>query len=142
MGAQFSEFTFDHEFLNKLKKVCLLEQLKYVLTEINPGFKNSRRNYPVILAGGGSTNSLYKGLLKSGTVFLQVGTEALQLPKPDNLEVPGLALPDYHRISVAYGLSFDNLGKVLTPNDIKELHIKSDNSRTRSAETFVSKEMT
>lgn len=141
-GAQFGEYTFDHEFLKALKKVCLLEQLKYVLTEVNPGFKNSGRNYPVILAGGGSANALYKGLLEPRTLFFQVGIEALQLPKPDSLDVPGLTQQDYHRISVAYGLSFDNLGKVLTPDDIKELHISPGSSRKRTAATYVSKEMT
>lgn len=141
-GAQFGKYTFDHEFLAKLKKVCLTEQLRYVLTEINPGFKNSGRNYPVILAGGGSTNALYKELLASGIVYQQIGIETLQLPKPESLDVPGLVQQEYHRISVAYGLSFENLGDVVTPNQIKELHIKTDNNRKRAAATFVSKEMT
>lgn len=141
-GARFGPRTLDQNFLTALKRVCLSEQLKYVLTKVNPGFLNSRRNYPVILAGGGSTNALYRKLFASSAVFQHVRIEELQLPKPDSLEMPGLVPQEYHRLSVAYGLSFDNLGKVLTPSQIKDLHIETGSSRMRATQAFVSKEMT
>ena len=43
--------------------------------------------------------------------WMRVKVRPLTLPK--RLEAPGLARNDFDRLSVAYGLSFLNLGKVL-----------------------------
>lgn len=44
-------------------------------------------------------------------VWMKVNVRTLLLPK--RLEAPGLARNDFDRLSVAYGLSFLNLGQVL-----------------------------
>lgn len=72
---------------------------------------------PVYLCGGGSRMPFY-GRLKetlnnhpSLYEWMRVKVRPLELPK--RLDAPGLVRNDFDRLSVAYGLSFLNLGKVL-----------------------------
>lgn len=72
---------------------------------------------PVYLCGGGSRMPFYGRLREtlnnhpSLYEWMRVKVRPLTLPK--RLEAPGLARNDFDRLSVAYGLSFLNLGKVL-----------------------------
>lgn len=72
---------------------------------------------PVYLCGGGSRMPFYGRLREtlnshpSLYEWMRVRVRPLTLPK--RLEAPGLARNDFDRLSVAYGLSFLNLGKVL-----------------------------
>ena len=84
---------------------------------------------------------MYAKLLDAEAVAYRVGVEHLSLPQPESLEAPRLNQSDYHRISVAYGLSFENLGRVLTHDKIAELHIRADQEIMKSDQQFVSKDM-
>lgn len=72
---------------------------------------------PVYLCGGGSRMPFYGRLREtlnnhpSLYAWMKVNVRTLLLPK--RLEAPGLARNDFDRLSVAYGLSFLNLGQVL-----------------------------
>ncbi|WP_137819608.1 hypothetical protein [Pseudomonas sp. 2FG] len=72
---------------------------------------------PVYLCGGGSRMPFYGRLREtlnnhpSLYEWMRVKVRPLALPK--RLEAPGLARNDFDRLSVAYGLSFLNLGQVL-----------------------------
>jgi hypothetical protein len=45
------------------------------------------------------------------------------LPKPDNLLADGLRSEGFHRLAVAYGLSFfyDDIGKTVPPSNIDDI---------------------
>lgn len=72
---------------------------------------------PVYLCGGGSRMGFYSQLKEtlnnhsSLYQWMRVDVHSLTLPK--RLDAHGLARNDFDRLSVAYGLSFLNLGKVL-----------------------------
>lgn len=72
---------------------------------------------PVYLCGGGSRMPFYDRLKEtlnshpSMSEWMRVKVRTLALPK--RLEASGLARKDFDRMSVAYGLSFLNLGQVL-----------------------------
>ena len=48
---------------------------------------------------------------------------------PESLEAPELNPADYHRLAVAYGLSFpaDEIGQVIPQSQIKDIKIKAPN---------------
>jgi hypothetical protein len=49
--------------------------------------------------------------------------QAVELPKPDNIDAPKLGSAEYHRLAVAYGLSFSamDLGKIVPPEAVTDI---------------------
>ena len=83
---------------------------------------------PVIISGGGSKVPLYKEAIEDSRRSLgsQVAPfRLLELPKPERLEAPFLLSEDYHRLSVAFGLSHSKLeiGQVLPPEAIEDIQM-------------------
>lgn len=139
VNAAFGNYTIDDAFGAKVRG-DVMKRLSDVLLHINPGFRNTKRRYPVVLAGGGAANPFYQGIAESQRMVSSVQTEPLRLPAPANLIAPGLTSDLYHRLSVAYGLAFEDLGELLTPEKIKDLKIPSQKPRGSSG--MVTKEMT
>ena len=78
--------------------------------------RDELNNIPVYLCGGGSRHPLYQELTKANShksfySWMRVNFRALN--KPSNLDAPGLSRQDFDRLSVAYGLSFLDVGKVV-----------------------------
>lgn len=72
-------------------------------------------NLPFFLCGGGSRLPLYKNIesaLNQSTEFRWLRAKRFELGMPSELEAPGLAQVDYDRLSVAFGLSFADVGEV------------------------------
>jgi hypothetical protein len=73
---------------------------------------------PFLLCGGGRSLDLYKRFAQkinapnSGT---RLRLRVIELARPSDLEPRGIGKDQYHRLSVAYGLSFDDIGEVVTP---------------------------
>ena len=70
---------------------------------------------PAFLCGGGSRMHYYQRLkreLRPKPNSTWLSAEFVPLMAPDRLEAPGLAPLDYDRLSVAYGLSFLDVGDV------------------------------
>jgi hypothetical protein len=70
---------------------------------------------PFFLCGGGSRLSLYKNIslaLDGAPEFRWLRAHRKELGVPGELEAKGLAQVDYDRLSVAYGLSFVDVGTV------------------------------
>lgn len=70
---------------------------------------------PFILCGGGARLPLYGNVasaLNSASEFKWLKAHRRELGKPGELEAPGLAEVDYDRLSVAFGLSFVDVGTV------------------------------
>lgn len=70
---------------------------------------------PFFLCGGGARLPLYKNIataLNHPPEFKWLKAHRRELGIPDELEAPGLAQIDYDRLSVAFGLSFVDVGTV------------------------------
>lgn len=84
---------------------------------------------PVFLCGGGSQVQLYQRLIKAAHARMKpngysVGEYSLRhLPMPQAFQESGLEAKDFHRLAVAYGLSFSivNLGHVIPPSEIENI---------------------
>jgi len=139
VNASFGNQTIDDAYSSKVLG-DLLQRLRDVLMNINPGFQNTKRNYPVVLAGGGASNPVFHRMTEPKRVLMDIKTQPLVLPMPENLIAPGLDQALYHRVSVAYGLAQGDLGKLLTPDRIKDLHVAD--TRRGTAGSMISKEMT
>ena len=59
-----------------------------------------------------------------------VSLDVLELPKPDGLEAKGLRSNEFHRLAVAFGLSFDDIGDFVKPDKIPDI------SRTHEKRTY------
>lgn len=99
---------------------------------------------PLFLCGGGSGMRLYKESLisnaksrMSGIVW--EGFKRVNLPKPGDLSAQSLREVDYHRLSVAYGLSYqiDDIGKIIPPSLVSDAKIE----RRGKVYEFISKDM-
>lgn len=85
---------------------------------------------PFFLCGGGSQLSFYKSM---SSEIVDDGRpckyRAMTLPTPTRLDSIGIQSTDYHRLSVAYGLSFDkyDIGKIVPESEVPELNRKAQN---------------
>jgi len=81
----------------------------------------------VFLCGGGSKIELYQSIFPhaedklANTTFS--GFDMKNLPKPKNLEADDMPPVDYHRVAVAYGLSFSgfDIGKIIPSSEVEDL---------------------
>ncbi len=72
-------------------------------------------NIPTFFCGGGMQLSFYQKLkekMKSHPNYSWIRAKPRQIELPNDMEAPGINRDDYHRLSVAYGLSFLNVKNV------------------------------
>lgn len=87
---------------------------------------------PVFMCGGGSEIALYKrATQKVGQDYDFIKQlDFLPLPKPEGLNAAFVPEEEYHRIAVAYGLSFDydDIGRTIPPDEVPDIEprIKDD----------------
>lgn len=77
--------------------------------------ENQLHGVPTFYCGGGMCMSYYDKLqheLRSMPGCSWLKAEPRRMELPDNLEAPGVKRADYDRLSVAYGLSFLEVGKI------------------------------
>lgn len=105
---------------------------------------NEPKALPVFVCGGGSQLRFYQEVIRKFDEALTkarfVGRLDIQpLPVPPQLEVPDLPASDYHRLAVAYGLSFRHLDlpTVTAPNDIPDV----ETMKVREQAELISKDM-
>ena len=133
----------DEEFL---KDVCHPVRGTVALTKTNrdPNSEKWVEGLPIFLCGGGSQVEFYnpkmikrveEELTKN---FKWNGFRQSTIPKPENLKAESLHSRDYHRLSVAYGLSFpiDDIGKIVPPSEVDDI---KKQPRVREYE-FISKD--
>ncbi len=84
---------------------------------------------PIFLTGGGQEIALYYQAIREADTWWQENTgihpfNVVTLPKPDQLEAEYLDESDYHRVSVAYGLSHpaDDIGEIRPHTEIADIH--------------------
>ncbi|MEI6302983.1 MAG: hypothetical protein WCR74_16185 [Betaproteobacteria bacterium] len=82
-----------------------------------------RQGLPAFLAGGGSNCEIYSNSLAAAFSRMQVGLKRTPFPLLEEAtKLNGVGEQDFHRLSVAYGLTFDaeSMGKILAPDQIKD----------------------
>lgn len=84
---------------------------------------------PFFLCGGGARHQLYSAIgseLDNAPDFKWLKAHRRELGIPSELEAPGLAQIDYDRLSVAFGLSFVDVGTVAIAKAMKSLGRRSN----------------
>lgn len=106
------------------KVMAVLMELK---TRRDPHSPRWRQGLPVFLGGGGHNIRPFRDALDAANNLLTKHTHAhglvvKSIPKPDNLESE-ISHGEFHRLSVAYGLSYPRLdiGEVIRPSDIADV---------------------
>lgn len=117
----------DRDFLDKAKRaISRVAAITY--TKRDPNAQEWKSGVPLFLCGGGSNLSIFsEQLIKeveenlSGYKMAKFKTRFLS--KPDNLQADGLLKNEYHRLAVAFGLSFfyDDIGKTVPPSQMKDV---------------------
>ena len=78
-----------------------------------------------MLCGEGSKTSLYKPISELAEKRFQPGSilKPFTLPMPSGLEAEYVGTDDYHRVAVAYGLSYtiDSISKFISPSKIDDI---------------------
>ena len=116
----------DLRFLEECSR-CIRSVIGITKKRRNPLSEAWSSGLPVFLCGGGSKIELYRSILPHAANRLAAtdfrGFNIKNLPKPTNLEAYDMPPAEYHRIAVAYGLSFPgfDIGKIIPPRDIKDI---------------------
>lgn len=110
----------DFSFIEKIK-IKILKVLAYTRKNryySSPKWQNGIRTF---VCGGGAQSLIYLAAINK--VKEDYNLLPINLPLPENLIAINLAQANFHRVSVAYGLSFDamNIGKIIFKTDIDDL---------------------
>lgn len=100
---------------------CVVRAVGETIREAGKTFK---LQWPgrMFLSGGGAFTPLYKGVASEfESKEWKFGVRHIPLPRPNDLEAPAIADAHWHRLAVAYGLSFDpfDIGGITPPGEIE-----------------------
>ena len=105
---------YDHDIEFRRRVYAAVgEQLRITKAEMYKKSPRWKTGVPVFLTGGGANIDFYQEVLRKFQHEDKLKITLQTLPKPTNLNAPGLEEQEYGRLSVAYGLSFD-------PDDLGE----------------------
>lgn len=123
-------FELDRPLRAKVNKV-LTDLLTYTKNKRYPNSPKWQSGIPLFLCGGGSKCDFYQELLLKNNKISNYLIRENKLPKPENLEAPGLDSINYDRLLVAYGLSYDpfDIGEITKENDIKNIERENKSSQ-------------
>lgn len=141
VDAKFpDEFSLDHVYDVEYATAVGKNVLNPVKTKIDSEL-TQWKSLQLLLCGGGSKNTLYHRYLKrvDDNPNTVTNFQRIRLLPPDNFSAPGLEEGDYHRLSVAYGLSFLDIGKYVPESEIDTA--STTGSTTQWNDNFVSKDM-
>lgn len=126
--------------VDKPFRAAVFAQVRNVVRLTKPKYPRSphwREGVPFFLCGGGAHAELYARLAE---LMAQDSAPCplvrLELPRPDRLVADRIDDADYDRLSVAYGLSFDQfeVGQIVLPNNIEDLEGQSELGHVRGAQ--------
>lgn len=140
-GAAYPERTCDWFFYSRFAEMLwnsvVMAARSRLGREVGPG-----RRLQFLLCGGGRSIALYDDFVRhinspgSGTTLRLY---PLELDRPKELEPRSIGKMEYHRLSVAYGLSFLDIGDVITPEKLAAL--PSPVGGTDIGDRYISKDM-
>jgi hypothetical protein len=118
-GKVHPDTEFFKEVCNQVRgKTIYRAWVGYKENDVVKGFlsRADLENVPLFLCGGGARLNFYHRLEEElrnfpGCTWLKARPQPLGMP--ENLEAPGLIKQEYDRLSVAYGLSFLDVGKIV-----------------------------
>jgi hypothetical protein len=118
-----------------LKMRWLVSQTKVNRYQTSPVWRDG---LPFLLCGGGREMDVYRGALKQ--VSSQWKLQNLQIKPPASLAAKGIGVVDFHRVSVAHGLSYtaDNLGQIEREEDVPDIRYPNA-SRPGYSENYIEK---
>ena len=126
-------FSLDDVFFNAFHGLIYTDIISDVKTRIDIKNLEQWKNLCFILCGGGSLHPLFNQIESDPNL------DIVRLQKPSDLKAD---IPDqeYHRISVAYGLSFMEQGRFVNPSDIPPMD-KAVNNEPNWQSNFIDKDM-
>ncbi len=121
------EFYIDGEFYKSCQKL-FSKTISDLKKNRDPHSDRWRNGLPIFICGGGKEIKIYEKALREAESilirsFYMKGLDLRDLPKPENLTGDYLTKQNYHRFSVAYGLSFppDDIGQINQPGEIGDI---------------------
>jgi len=142
VGAEYPEETSDKEFYRRFGRL-LWDEIVLGVRAITGHSEGTWRELPFLLCGGGRSIGLYKRFIRfindprSGT---SLRLREISMEKPKSLEGDGIGNSVYQRLSVAYGLSFPDIGEVITRDMLPKTPPESP--RPTFTDSYIAKEMT
>ena len=129
----------DGQFFNRYSTQLHDDTIVKVKTTKDSG-TNQWQSLPFFLCGGGKNMEFYKQFAGriNGPGSTSVSLDILEIPKPDGLEAKGLKASEFHRLSVAYGLSFDDIGDFVKPGKIPDISRTEEKATWR--DSFIDKD--
>jgi len=126
----------DVPFFKKCKQLiyAVVINTKNNILPLSPCWK---KRLPVFICGGGSYSTEYRKLIEECDLkaYGIPGFRVIELPKPEGLDAAGLHSGNYHRMAVAYGLSFstDDIKEIIPPHVVAEDIIAERRGDNKSA---------
>jgi hypothetical protein len=116
----------DVDFSKEISK-SIAAVLQYTKQERYPLAPEWRAGLRVFLAGGGSGSAVYQAGLQQSFSNMKVPFRYFNMPIPDDVLFCKFDSSHFHRMSVAYGLTFDaeSIGRIIRPHEIENLGIKN-----------------
>ncbi len=110
--------SFRDQVLSQVVKI-----LRYTKAKRYPRSRCWEKGVPMFLCGGGAKCDFYQETLSVAGSLGPYPVINKGLPKPDNLEAPGIDGNDYDRLAVAYGLSFDpfDIGEIIKMDEVEDI---------------------
>lgn len=130
------DILFYHLYSNLLWTKIIHPVRKSVDTE-----RSQWRSLQFVLCGGGALHPLYGEFINkiNANTLFHVNLDRVAIDKPDNLISPEAKNSDYHRLSVAYGLSHLELGKVIPESQL--IQYSEDLNPKKNKPVFIDKDM-
>ncbi|CAG8866501.1 hypothetical protein [Pseudomonas fluorescens] len=99
------------------------EILHYTKAHRYPNAPEWTAGIPVFLAGGGSTCDVYLRALKQAFEKIKAQPLRTQFPMLETTAVSSIGPDDFHRLSVAHGLTYDavSIGNIIAPHEIEDI---------------------
>ena len=119
-NALYPEETVDTAFKRKFAALLRDRIINPVRSGIDPNAREFSQ-LPYLLCGGGRSiklyNQFYENMNRTGSNST-VHLDKIVMRKPDSLRGDGIGEEEYHRLSVAYGLSFREPGEVCSSRNL------------------------
>ena len=126
-GVQYPECTSDRAFYNSFSSMLWYNIIMAARKKATGGVAKGVRTQ-FLLSGGGRTIALYNKfieLINSQRSNSQLRLHSIAMGVPKALQAQHIGTSEFHRLSVAYGLSFRDIGSIVTSDMLKEAPVNA-----------------
>ena len=124
----------DDEFKRLRYRQQLVGEVIRPVHEKRVPYGNHWNDMPVFICGGGSRMALYGNIVSELNDTMGMSWfkgRRYSLSRPKKLIAAGLSDHEYDRLSVAYGLSFPEIGEIIKSGEIPDFELKSCSKRSQ-----------